>query len=412
MIGRRDRWLLLRIAAQNVGRNRMRAMLLGLAVTVGVGIGFAGFVGGWALRDGMAANFARMGADLVIVPRGTLVNLTASLLTVQPTEQTLDAGLGTTIAAVPGVARVAPQRIVATRVNGQSANLIVFDPDNDVAVLTWLAEQRPGPLPRDGLIVGAGMPGRPGEALEVCGKPLLVHGRLGKTGVGPFDNSYFLSFAALSDLIAFCRSANVPAVAHGEGCDPDLPPGRVSAFLVRLAPGARINEVRFALARLPEIRIVEGNPVETASRQGLGALLLGGAVFAAFQFLALAMLVALLFSAIVRERRREVGLLRAMGARPGQIMTMILAEAALVTGLGGLAGLILGVAALLSFARSLGYYYGLLGVGFSWPPMPVLEAGALGALALAAALGLIGAVLPAWRAGHAAPHALIQSEDG
>ena len=90
---RQDRWLLFRIAAQNVGRSRTRAILLGLAVTVGVGIGFAGFVGGWALRDGMAGSFARMGADLVVVPRGALVNLTASLLTVQPTEATLPAAL-------------------------------------------------------------------------------------------------------------------------------------------------------------------------------------------------------------------------------------------------------------------------------------------------------------------------------
>jgi predicted lysophospholipase L1 biosynthesis ABC-type transport system permease subunit len=47
---------------------------------------------------------------------------------------------------------------------------------------------------------------------------------------------------------------------------------------------------------------------------------------------------ALLFSAIVQERYREVGLLRAMGARPNQIMTIIVAESAIVTGLGGVAG--------------------------------------------------------------------------
>ena len=62
-----------------------------------------------------------------------------------------------------------------------------------------------------------------------------------------------------------------------------------------------------------------------------------------------------------------------MGARPAQVIIMTLAEAALITGLGGLAGLIPGMAALLSLARSLGYYNGLLGVAFSWPPLPILE---------------------------------------
>jgi hypothetical protein len=87
---RQDRWLLLRLAAQNVGRRRWRTVLLGLSVMLGVGVGFAAFVAGWVLRTGMTANLSRMGADLVVVPKGTLVNITASLLTVQPTEQTLD----------------------------------------------------------------------------------------------------------------------------------------------------------------------------------------------------------------------------------------------------------------------------------------------------------------------------------
>src|SRR5437016_8094029 len=109
---RHDRWLLIRLAAQNVGRRRLRAIFLGVAVMLGVGIGFASFVAGWALRDGMARSFSRMGADLLVVPRATLVNITASLLTVQPTDETLPADLGARIAAIAGVAQVALQRIV------------------------------------------------------------------------------------------------------------------------------------------------------------------------------------------------------------------------------------------------------------------------------------------------------------
>ena len=90
---RNDHWLLIRLAAQNVARRRLRAIFLGVAVMLGVGIGFASFVAGWALRDGMATSFSRMGADLVAVPRATLVNITASLLTVQPTDETLADGL-------------------------------------------------------------------------------------------------------------------------------------------------------------------------------------------------------------------------------------------------------------------------------------------------------------------------------
>jgi putative ABC transport system permease protein len=53
-MSRHDRWLLIRLAAQNVGRRRLRAMFLGAAVMLGVGIAFASFVAGWALWQGMA----------------------------------------------------------------------------------------------------------------------------------------------------------------------------------------------------------------------------------------------------------------------------------------------------------------------------------------------------------------------
>jgi putative ABC transport system permease protein len=425
MAGRRnDHWLLIRLAAQNVARRRLRATFLGAAVMLGVGIGFASFVAGWALRDGMAASFSRMGADLLVVPRATLVNITSSLLTVQPTGETLPADLEQRIAAVAGIAQVAPQRIVPTLVEGQRANLIAFDPARDFSVLPWLEERQGRAV--DGLLAGGRLPATLGATLSVCGMPLRVQGRLGKTGVGPFDESYFVSFQTLADIVAFCRGSDAgrsaastskpnDAIAaastnHADLCSPDLPLDRVSAFLLQLAPGAKMEEVKFALARLPDLKVVEGNAVLTSSRQALGTLLIGIAAFAVFQLLALLILVALLFSAIVQERYREVGLLRAMGASSNQVMTIILAEAALITGLGGLAGLGFGTAVLLTFARSLGFYFGLLGVPFAWPPLAVLQAGAVLAIVVSAALGLLGALLPAWRVRRMAPYALIQAE--
>ncbi|HEY1259042.1 MAG TPA: ABC transporter permease [Stellaceae bacterium] len=408
--GRRDRWLLLRLAAQNVGRRRLRALFLGAAVMLGVGVGFAGFVIGWALSAGVAASLARMGADILVVPEGTLVNLTAGLLTVQPTAATLPADLAPRLTAIPGVARVARQRIVPVLVDGHPADLVAFDPVQDFSVLPWLAAHRPGPLATDGAIAGSALAAEPGKPVTICGKPLTVYGRLGKTGVGPFDQSWFVSFEALGEIVSFCRAQGQPQPHAAAGCAGDLRLDRVSAFLIQLAPGAKPAAVEFALGRLSGIRSVEGNMVLTASRQVLGSLLLGIVAFTLFQLAALSIVVALLFSAIVQERRREIGLLRAMGAGPRQVTFVILAEAAMITGLGGFAGLVFGAALMLGFARSLGFYFSLLGVPFAWPPLWVLEAGALAALLLAALLGLGGAVVPALRVRRSPPHALIRRE--
>jgi putative ABC transport system permease protein len=92
-------------------------------------------------------------------------------------------------------------------------------------------------------------------------------------------------------------------------------------------------------------------------------------------------------------------------------MTIILAEAAIVTSLGGVAGLVFGTTLLLLFARSLGFYFGLLGVPFSWPPLNVLQESAAVAVLFSAALGLIGALLPAWRMRRLDPYTLIQAQE-
>ena len=134
--------------------------------------------------------------------------------------------------------------------------------------------------------------------------------------------------------------------------------------------------------------------------------MIGIALFTVFQLTALLVLVALLFSAIVQERYREIGLLRALGARPCQVMTVILGEAAIIT---GLAGLVFGTALLMVFSRSLGFYFDLLGIPFSWPSPVVLHLAAIATVAVSALLGVIGASVPAWRVRQMAPQALIHS---
>ena len=231
----------------------------------------------------MARSFSRMGADLLVVPRATLVNITASLLTVQPTDETLPADLAQRIAAIPGVAQVAPQRIVPALVEGHNVNLIAFDPAQDFSVQSWVEARQAGAL--EGLIAGAALPARLDETLSVCGMPMRVSARLGKTGVGPFDESYFLTFAALADIVSFCRTSDARAAAkpapakvddapaidgmrHGDAnvCSGDLQLDRVSAFLLQLSPGAKMEDVKFGLAQLADAKVCSGDlPLDRVS---------------------------------------------------------------------------------------------------------------------------------------------------
>jgi putative ABC transport system permease protein len=362
-----------------------------------------------------------MGADLIVVPRNTLVNITASLLTVQPTEESMDASMAGRLASIPGVARVAPQRLVTALVEGQEYRLVAFNPVTDFTVTNWQAGHQ-GTLADTDLLAGGSLAGQAGETLSVCGKPMRIQGRLAKTGVGPFDESYFVTFKALDRLAGITFQPPMPKGKHDHAahlaaarsgghleCLPGYAPGLVTAFLLQLTDSARPEQVKFAISRFPGLKVVEGNRILVSSRQGLHTLFLGILAFAALLLVALLILVALLFSAIVQERYREVGLLRAMGAKPGQVMSMILAEAAMTTGLGGVGGLVFGVTILVTFAQSLVYYFDSLGVPFTWPPARFLLLSGLLLLLLSGSLGLLGALLPAWKVRRQEPFQLIHS---
>ncbi len=420
----RARFLLLRLAAQNVSRRLLRSLFLGFAIMIAVGVGFSGAVLGWSLRDGILTSFSRMGADLVIVPQGTLVNLTSTLLTVQPTELELDRTLGETLRHIPGVAKVAPQRLVQAGVEGRAIRLIAYDPSADFTVEPWLPEGQRMPLEASGLLVGERVTEKPGETLSVCGKILTIAGRLSHTGVGPVDESYFLTFSGLDQLIDAARqmrpAGSAPAHEAGDAahhhrhgapeCLPDLPPDRVSAYLLQLAPGASLEQARFAIGQIPAIKVIAGNPIFTAARQSLGSLVWGVGAFAALLFAALLFVVSLLFSAIVQERYREIGMLRAMGARPHQIVALTLLEALIITGVGGVTGVAFGVALIFLAARSLGFYFASLGVPFDGPPDDFIVAAGVASLCFGLALGLVGALLASRRAMRLEPARMIQME--
>jgi hypothetical protein len=105
----------------------------------------------------------------------------------------------------------------------EPTNVIAYDPASDFTIASWLDDHLSGSVAANHVIVGGRLPGQAGQWLSVCGKPLGIYGQLGKTGVGPFDESYFLTFAALADVASFCRSAPAASADHIDGkvCPPD-----------------------------------------------------------------------------------------------------------------------------------------------------------------------------------------------
>ena len=98
----------------------------------------------------------------------------------------------------------------------------------------------------------------------------------------------------------------------------------------------------------------------------------------------------------VSERTAEIGLLKALGARSQQILWVFLTEAALLSVLGGLLGLVIGGAAVRLLIR----------IYPTFPAQPPIWA-VVGALTLALLVGVTFGLLPARRASRLDPVAAL-----
>jgi putative ABC transport system permease protein len=404
------RWLLLSLALQNLGRRKARSLLLIAAVALGSGVVFTGAVLMQSIDRSMAVGFTRLGADMMVVPEGALTNITASLLVVEPSELVLDAD-ALAKAQLTSLGRIAAQKIVRVEHSGigshhESADLIGFQPERDFTVQPWLVEKLNRPLQAGDVILGATRDGVLGSQLLIFGKPHVVYGRLGRTGVGTHERGVFMSFATLDAL----GEALGGGMGGGHGAKPAvLAPGKVSGFLAELAPGATPLQARFAiLSNVKGVKVVAGDATLSGIRQGLAALLDGILSLMVLMFASTALMVSVLFSAIVTERRSELGLLKAIGARRGQVLGVMVTEAVLATGIGGILGVVLGVLVMRLFERSLVYYLENVGVPFLWVDLPRTVTFAVGAIVLASAIGVAGVLYPAWRASRRDAYDLVR----
>lgn len=431
--------IFVRLAFQNLLRRPTRTLLLMLAVAIGSAAVFSTVTVSRGIQSSINQSFARMGADLVIVPEKTMVNITSSLLTVQPTDAKLDSSLLDRIARLDGVAQAAPQTIYRVPIMAgmpeHKANLIAFDPARDFTVMPWLVERLDRPMQAGDLISGGRRSESKGEEVQPCKIPSLVYGKLGRTGVGPFDDSFFATYETVEKLVAneselganeqkitgieadrVDASSRENSSSAPTSNEPDSLPARakqngISAILIKLKFGSSPEQVRFAIANTPGVKVISGQKVVASTRETTNMLLTGVAVFISLMIVSSMLLVGLLYSGIISERRREIGLLRAIGSKRSNIAGMLTSEAGFTTALGGICGIVLGGILLLGFQHSLVFYLQSLHIDFAWPKSEEIAGTALICFAVATLVGIIGAIIPAWRSSSEDPYNLIQGED-
>jgi putative ABC transport system permease protein len=227
-------------------------------------------------------------------------------------------------------------------------------------------------------------------------KPFRVAGILAKTGT-PVDRTVHVSLEAIEAIhVDWQSGARVPgqSVSADDVRQMNLKPKAITAALI----GLKSKLATFRLQR--SINEYREEPLSAilpgAALQELWGLV-GTAETALKVVSAMVVATALLgmvtmILTTLNERRREMAILRSVGARPRTILGLLMAEAGILTAAGILLGIALLYVALLILQPYVDTAYGLhLPVD---PPKPA----ELQTLVMIAVAGCIAGLLPAWRA--------------
>ncbi len=387
----------LRVASVGLRTRRLRAALSAL----GVAIGIAAMVAVLGISDsskaGLQAELNELGTNLLTVAPGqTNFGETAQLpeaadRAVRNLPSVLSAAAVTTVSSASvrrnpyieaaetgGIGVYAADAGLLGTLGGRMLSGRFLDSTNErypLVVLGTIAAQRLGV-----------------QALSVNGRPVQVYlgdqwftvaGVIGSLPLAPeIERAALIGYPIAHALFAASRHASTLYVR----ADPEEVREADSLLAATADPQ---NPEQTTVSRPSDALQARADAQSTLTAVFLGlgavALLVGGVGIANVMVIS------------VLERRPEIGLRRALGARAVHIGVQFLGESVLLSALGGCAGIALGAAATALYARTQGWIV----------VVPTLSVA--GAIAIALLLGALAGLYPAVRAARLAPAAALRS---
>lgn len=394
---------LIRMTSGSVAAQRMRAVLTGLGIAVGVAAVVLLTSIGEGVHEFVLSEFTQFGTNIIGINPGTAKTMGGSI-GIFGTVRPLTIDDSEALRHVPYVTTVTPivQGNAEVEARGRKRRVTVYGTGHEfassfrfeVAQGSYLPPDDPR-APRSLAVLGSkmakelfGAENALGANVRVGSERYRVVGVMAPKGtmVGlDLDDTVFLPAARTLEL--FNRDSLFEIdVLYAEGA----PVAEVKAGIERVLE-ARHGDLDFTVTTQQEMIDTLGGVLNvlTFAVGALGSIsLLVGAV-GIFTIMTIG----------VRERTAEIGLLRALGAEREQILGIFLVEAVVLSLLGGLAGLVVGGGG----AWLLGQLVQKLPVSFS-PFFMALSAG------LSVVIGLIAGILPALSASRLDPVEALRAE--
>ncbi|MDF7670034.1 ABC transporter permease [Orbaceae bacterium ESL0721] len=277
------------------------------------------------------------GADILIVPYGHEKKFEKVLFGAEPSSFYLKLDLVNKLKKIDGIAAVSPLLFIASLSNNccsSKVQLIGFDQQGDFVVKPWLQTKIKHTLSDDEIVIGSKIDAKVGDTITLFNRPFKVVAKMGSSGMG-FDASIFMTMNAGHSLMQYAE-----LVEGGIENFSDF----TSSILIKVSKSSNPQSImkqiisQYAVAYNVDLIMTKDVISDIAKKVNRFNLFVYG-LSSLFWVLAV-IVIFIIFSSVLNERKREIRLLRVLGASRRMLVKMLLRESVILTTLGGIAGII------------------------------------------------------------------------
>ncbi|MGE4272303.1 MAG: ABC transporter permease [Desulfitobacterium sp.] len=372
---------ILDISLGNLKRRKLRSFLLLLSIIIGVSSSVFLFTTTRSMEQDVADKIDQFGSNLLILPKAgeTLSFGGVTVGTSSGTELDMSMiPLMKTIKNKETLATISPKLLAEATIQDKKVLLVGVQFADELRLKKWwkIDGLEAGQLPEvNEILIGSEVARilklSPQQLVQIKGQEFRVGGIIQPTGSIENDQAIFM------DLTTLQKAENKPTAINLIE----------AAVLCYTCP---IEDVTMQLSEtLPEAKVTALQSTLESRDDTVQQFSLFATIISVILLITSGFVVAMSMISAVKERTRDIGVLRAIGFRKKHILRMFLYEVSLVSVLGGLIGFGLGMGLAMNFGSSLAQ----MTVQVPFQPILVLYS-----ILAASGISLIASIYPAWKA--------------
>ena len=304
-----------------------------------------------SLKKGMGNMRKRLGADIMLVPKGEREKAENMLLEGSRSNFYFEGEVYEKVQSIDGISDSTSQcflKSLSADCCSSEVQIVFFDPDSDFVVGPWIETEYKQKLSGDAVIVGSDIVSEDGK-IKLFGQEYAIASQMARTGTA-LDSSVYFSADAKAELL---RNAE----EKGSFLTEEQKKGDILSSIFINVDGSHTTEqvIDSAHKTIGDIfDVVYPKKLHESLSGSLGKITGVVNVISLSLGILLVAILLIINSIIMKGRKPEIALLRVLGHRKKDLIRKLLSEMGLISLAGALGGSLLGALIVIPFGRYIG----------------------------------------------------------